>query len=90
MYTVISAPLPARVSSPAHPLITIQEAAALLGCSGITIRRRVEARQFPAVKIGTKALVPRAFIEALVADAVAGRTVIVEEYAQSWAERSAS
>lgn len=52
----------------------------------MTIRRRVEARQFPAVKIGCKALVPRAFVERLIADALAGRTVVVEEYAAVWSQ----
>jgi excisionase family DNA binding protein len=70
---------------PAHPLMTIHAAALVLGCSDMTIRRKVEARAFPAVKIGSKALVPRAFVERLVADAVAGRTVVVEEYAAEWA-----
>lgn len=65
--------------------MTIHAAAAALGCSDMTIRRRVEARQFPAVKIGSKALVPRAFVARLLADALAGRTVVVEEYAAAWA-----
>lgn len=69
----------------AHPLMTIHAAAQVLGFSDMTIRRRVEARRFPAVKIGSKALVPRAFVEQLVADALAGRTVVVEEYAAAWA-----
>jgi excisionase family DNA binding protein len=68
-----------------HPLMTIHAAAVALGCSDMTIRRRVEARQFPAVKIGSKALVPRAFVARLLADALAGRTVVVEEYAAAWA-----
>jgi excisionase family DNA binding protein len=81
------APL-ARISgSNEHPLMTIHAAAQALGCSDMTIRRRVEARQFPAVKIGCKALVPRAFVEQLIADALAGRTVVVEEYAATWSEK---
>ena len=66
--------------------MTIHAAAQALGCSDMTIRRRVEARQFPAVKIGCKALVPRAFVERLIADALAGRTVVVEEYAAAWSQ----
>lgn len=69
-----------------HPLMTITAAARALGCSEMTIRRRVEARQFPAVKIGSKAQVPRAFVARILADALAGRTVVVEEYAARWAE----
>lgn len=69
-----------------HPLMTIHAAALALGYSEMTIRRRVEARQFPAVKIGSKALVPRAFVARVLADALAGRTVVVEEYAAAWTE----
>lgn len=78
-------PVPRPVPESIHPLMTIRAAALALGCSDMTIRRRIEARQFPAVKIGSKALVPRAFVERLLADALAGRTVVVEEYAASWA-----
>lgn len=67
-----------------HPLMTIHAAAQALGYSDMTIRRKVEARQFPAVKMGCKALVPRAFVERLIRDALAGRTVVVEEYAAAW------
>ncbi len=90
MYTVTHVPpTPTRpMAASDHPLISIQEAAAMIGCSHMTIRRRVWARQFPAVQIGTKAVIPRAFVETLIADAMAGRTVVVEEYAQAWAERS--
>jgi excisionase family DNA binding protein len=76
--------------SPAHPLMTIHAAALALGCSDMTIRRKVEARAFPAVKIGSKALVPRAFVQRLIADAVAGRTVVVEEYAAEWAAEASA
>lgn len=77
-------PLPRRSPDDAHPLMTIHAAALALGCSDMTIRRRVEARQFPAVKIGSKALIPRSFVEQILADALAGRTVVVEEYAAKW------
>lgn len=66
--------------------MTIHAAALALGYSDMTIRRKVEARQFPAVKIGSKALVPRAFVQRLIADALAGRTVVVEEYAAAWSQ----
>jgi excisionase family DNA binding protein len=68
-----------------HPLLTIREAAAQLGCSDMTIRRSIDARKFPAVKIGSKAMVPRAFVARLLALAEAGRTVVVEELAAEWA-----
>lgn len=82
-------PLPRMGPDDEHPLMTIHEAARALGYSDMTIRRRIEARQFPAVKIGSKALVPRAFVERLLADALAGRTVVVEEYAADWARAHA-
>lgn len=69
---------------PEHPLMTVNQAAALLGCSSMTIRRRIDARQFPAVKIGCKALVPRAFVDALLQAAAAGQTVVVEEFVRTW------
>ena len=69
-----------------HPLMTIHAAAQALGYSDMTIRRKIEARQFPAVKMGCKALVPRAFVEQLIADALTGKTVIVEEYTAAWSQ----
>lgn len=83
-HTSTRIPQPRRSPDDAHPLMTIRAAALALGCSDMTIRRRVEARQFPAVKIGSKALVSRSFVEQLLADALAGRTVVVEEYASEW------
>ena len=50
-------PLPRRAKD-THPLMTIHAAAQALGCSDMPIRRRIEARQFPAVKIGNKPQVP--------------------------------
>jgi excisionase family DNA binding protein len=74
-----------RIMRPAdHPLLTVQEAAARLGCSDMTIRRRIAARQFPAVKNGRKSMVPRSFIERLLAQAEAGHTVVVAEAVDEW------
>ena len=74
-----------RIAHPEnHPLITVQQAAEMLGCSDMTIRRRIAARQFPAVKNGRKSMIPRSFVERLVADAEAGRTVVVEEAVEEW------
>jgi excisionase family DNA binding protein len=67
-----------------HPLMTVQQAAELLGCSDMTIRRRIAARQFPAVKNGRKSMIPRSFVERLVAEAEAGQTVVVEEAVEEW------
>ena len=88
--TQAGTPLARITRSSQHPLMTIHAAAQALGYSDMTIRRRIEARQFPAVKIGSKALVPRAFVEQLIADALAGKTVVVEEYAAAWLENGSS
>jgi len=81
-----------RITHPAdHPLMTVQKAAELLGCSDMTIRRRITARQFPAVRTGRKSMVPRSFVEWLLARAEAGHTVVVEEAVAEWtAEADAS
>jgi excisionase family DNA binding protein len=74
-----------RITRPAdHPLMTVREAAERLGCSDMTIRRRIAARQFPAVRNGRKSMIPRSFIERLLAQAEAGRTVVVDEAVQEW------
>lgn len=84
-------PLGRMRTPPDHPLITVSETARMLGYSDMTIRRRIDARQFPAVKIGTKAMVPREFVERLLAAAASGRTVVVEEIAaQRAAEETAT
>ncbi|MDQ1293065.1 MAG: Excisionase family binding protein [Actinomycetota bacterium] len=75
---------PKRASASEHSLVSVSEAARLLGFSGMTVRRRIEARQFPAVKMGTKAMVPRAFVDAVLAAVHSGQTVIVEEFAETW------
>ena len=67
-----------------QPLLTVRQAAAKLGFSDMTIRRRIDARQFPAVKIGSTAMVPRSFVERLLELVESGRTVVVEEYAAEW------
>jgi excisionase family DNA binding protein len=74
-----------RLMLPAdHPLLTVRSVAAKLGCSEMTIRRRIYARQFPAVKIGRKTMVPREFVDELLAAASAGHTVVLEEFATAW------
>ncbi|MBI4936319.1 excisionase family DNA-binding protein [Kineosporia sp. A_224] len=80
----LRAPLPRKEHPSDHPLLTVRTAAEMLGCSDMTIRRRVYARQFPAVRIGRKTLVPREFVEGLLAAADAGETVVLEEFAAAW------
>ncbi|NLT56625.1 MAG: helix-turn-helix domain-containing protein [Actinomycetales bacterium] len=71
---------PACPASPTdHELITVAETARILGFSHMTIRRRIASRQFPAVRIGRKSMIPRAFVMELLAAARSGRTVVVEE-----------
>jgi excisionase family DNA binding protein len=67
-----------------HPLLTVRQTAAKLGFSAMTIRRRIDARQFPAVKIGSKAMVPRSFVDRLLKLVEDGHTVVVEEFASEW------
>lgn len=69
-------------------LITVEQAAKMLHVSPPTIRRRVNARQFPAIVIGA-VRIPRVFVEWLLASAKAGRTVFVDEYAREWETRLA-
>jgi excisionase family DNA binding protein len=74
-----------KIERPAdHPLMTVREAAECLGCSEMTIRRRIAARQFPAVRIGRKSMIPRSFVDRLLAQAEAGYTVVVDEAAAEW------
>jgi excisionase family DNA binding protein len=83
----MSAPsLPRTLPSAASPhrLISVGEAARLLACSSMTIRRRIDQRCFPAVRIGSKVSVPRAFVESVLAKAEAGETVVIEEAAAAW------
>ncbi len=56
----------------------------MLGCSEMTIRRRIYGRQVPSVRIGRKALLPREFIEQLLASAAAGNNVVLEEFTAEW------
>lgn len=69
---------------PTQRFIPVERAAKLLGCSGLTIRRRIRERRFPALKIGSKAVVPLLFIERILADTMAGKTVVLDEYVDSW------
>jgi len=84
-HNALRARLPRREHPIDHPLLLVRQAADMLGCSEMTIRRRIYARQFPAVRIGRKAMVPRAFVEQLLAAADAGETVVLEEFASAWA-----
>ncbi|PRX92021.1 excisionase family DNA-binding protein [Allonocardiopsis opalescens] len=65
------------------PFISVNEAARLVGFSGMSIRRKLDAGQIPGLKIGRRALVSRAFIDALV-EAAQWRTVSIEEFAIEW------
>jgi excisionase family DNA binding protein len=68
-----------------HPLVSVRVAAEMIGVCEMTIRRRIRKRQFPALRTGRKSMIPRSFIERLLAQAEAGQTVIVDEEAGCWA-----
>ncbi|PSK96025.1 excisionase family DNA binding protein [Murinocardiopsis flavida] len=72
-----------------HPFMTVQQAADALGYSHMTIRRRIELGSFPAIRMGSKAMVPRAFINDVVAAAMTGRTVTIEDFAAEWSATAA-
>ena len=74
----------------AHPFITVNQTAKMLGYSPMTIRRRIEARIFPAVTIGRRSMVPREFVEAMVRAAESGRTIVLEEFVAEWTAQKAA
>lgn len=69
------------------PFLTVQQTADQLGYSHMTIRRRIDAGELPAIKIGSKAVVPRVFVDALVAAVMSGRTVDVDVFTAEWSAR---
>jgi excisionase family DNA binding protein len=74
----------AMAGSKPHPLLSMNEAAAMLGVSRMTVDRAIKSGEFPSVRFRRTYKVPRAFIEQLLQAAVAGQQVVVEEYAAAW------
>ena len=83
-HNALGARLPRKEHPVDHPLLLVRQAADMLGCSEMTIRRRSTPASSPQ-RIGRRAMVPRAFVEQLLAAADAGETVVVEEFALAWA-----
>jgi excisionase family DNA binding protein len=71
-------------------LLPLREVAEIFGVSRSTIVRAYEAGEFPAVKFRGTYRVPRRFVEDLLAAAIPGRLLVVEEYGAEWAARNTS
>jgi excisionase family DNA binding protein len=69
-------------------LVSITEAAMLLGVSKMTVRRRVHSKTWPSGRCGKKHLLPRSFVEGAVAAIEAGCGVDVDEFAATFLARS--
>lgn len=69
-------------------LLPVREVAEMLGVSRSTVVRAIEAGEFPAVKFRGTYRSPRRFVDDLVAAAVPGQLVVVEEYAAEWGARN--
>lgn len=63
----------------------VKAAAEALDMSELHIRRAFDAGHFPGYKLGRLYRVSRPFVNALVSEVNAGRRVIVEEFAATWA-----
>ncbi|MGI5422961.1 excisionase family DNA-binding protein [Actinomadura luteofluorescens] len=69
-------------------LMPVKAAATALDVSEMTVRRALEAGDFPGLQIGRTYRVSRPFVEALLAEVRSGRRVIVEEFAAEWLARA--
>lgn len=65
-------------------LMPVKAAAVALDVSEMTIRRALEAGDFPGLQFGRTYRVSRPFVEAILGEIRAGRRVIVEEFAAQW------
>lgn len=55
-----------RHPPPQSELCSVADTATILGVSAMSIYRKIDAGQIPAVQIGTRKLVPRAWIDDLI------------------------
>ena len=81
-----STPIP-NATQPADPrlLLPVSEVAAVLGLSTMTVYRRIRSGQWPSGRSGRKHLIPRTFVEGLLAEMRTGAQVNIEAYgASSW------
>jgi len=72
--------LPTPSADPAadKPLLDLEETAGLLGVSRMTVARMADEGRLPSV------VIPRAFVDRIVADASAGAEVDLEQYTAAW------
>lgn len=71
-------------------LLPVSEVAGLLGLSTMTVYRRIRSGQWPSGRSGRKHLIPRDFVEGLLAEMRTGRQVDAESYAATaWAAKTA-
>lgn len=68
--------LNSRVGPLAPRFFSVGQAAALLGCSPMTIYREIQLGQFPAVKVRTRYLIPAKAIDEMESAALEGQTVV--------------
>lgn len=68
-------------------LLSITEAATLLGVSKMTVRRRIHSKTWPSGRCGKKHLLPRSFVEGAVAAIEAGCGIDVDEFAAAFLAR---
>jgi len=95
---MLLASLPARAAArPARPMpmLTVQQAAAPLGLSRMTVIRKADAGELPCVVVnrGTRQKMrrfPRAAIEELAANGGGGAQVELTEYTASWLAANAA
>jgi len=83
----------ARINSPTagsavSPFLTVDETAGLLRVSRETFRRMVHQRRLAALVLGSggqaQIRVPRAFVDRVLAEVEAGRTVVMAEFTAAW------
>ena len=65
-------------------LLPVSEVAARTGLSRWTIYRRIRSGEWPSGRSGRKHLIPRAFVEGLVAEIESGHQIVAETYATTW------
>lgn len=69
-------------------LLPVSVVSARTNLSRWTIYRRIRSGEWPSGRSGRKHLIPRAFVDGLVAEIEAGRQVIAEDYASEWFARA--
>jgi excisionase family DNA binding protein len=78
---------PSRIAGRAS-LVSISEAATLLGVSRMTVNRRIRSRSWPSGRVGRKHLLPLAFVEGAIAAIESGSGVDIDAFAATWLANS--